>query len=790
MKTRYCLLPLILGLSLTAFAQTKGDDIRPLAPGQPVEREISADESHIYQISLKAGQFVRFHLDQQTIKSALILTAPDGKQLPEMNPHGTYEQKTLWLEAAATGSYRLTVRGRPLLSLVHGSYRLEATVQESASAEDRKRLAAQALLFDSFELHKEFKNRQQVIEKLELALPLWRELDEQYWLAWTLDNLGLSYGDVGLTEKGIEYDEQALAIYHRLKARVSEGQLLNNLGNEYGYLGHHDKQVQYNENALAAFRETRIRVLEPTALIGMGTGFRGLGRTEKAIESFEQALVLAREVKDKQEEASALYRLGEAYGAQKGYDKAIGYYEQALALAREVKDKQRESISLTFLGYSYVRIGRYEKAVEYYEQALSVSREINDRAGVNNAEGSLGFVYEELGRHEKAIEYYEHLLALNREAKERKNEAFYLTSLGNVYRKLGRYDKAIDYYGQSLALLREIKTPRQEGYGLINLGNALVDAGQSEKAIQSFEQALAIFRENKFRDDQGEALNALGKTYAKLGTYEKAVELYEQALALFRETKYRESERIILGNLGDVWRLRGRADLATTYHEQALQIARELNAAEREAESLKELMTDWKARNGNLAIYFGKQSVNTYQEIRNNIRALDAETQRSFLKSKEQTYRDLADLLIAQGRLPEAEQVIRMLKEEEYFEYIRRDQANAPQGQKAQLTPEEAALEKRYREIADQLASIGTERGTLMEMKSRTPEEEQRLARLDADLVVAGNAFQKFLTQLETDLGTSSEANAKGLCLARVARVDGRPARTRPRCRGSLHPRR
>jgi hypothetical protein len=191
MIKRICLLPLVLFLSLTAFAQTKGDDIRPLAPGQPVEREISANELHIYQISLKAGQFVRFHLDQHTIKSALILTAPDGKQLMDMR-HGTFEQKTLWLEAAATGNYRLTVRGRPLQSLVHGSYRLEATVQESASAEDHKRLAAQALLFDSVELLKEFKNRQQLIQKLELALPLWRELDEAYWLAWTLDDLGLA----------------------------------------------------------------------------------------------------------------------------------------------------------------------------------------------------------------------------------------------------------------------------------------------------------------------------------------------------------------------------------------------------------------------------------------------------------------------------------------------------------------------------------------------------------------------------------------------------------------------
>jgi hypothetical protein len=175
---RRLLLFFFLGLSTVAAYAQASFEAKPLIPGQTIEREIAGDESHIYQISLKTGQFVRLHLDQQTIKSALSLTAPDGKQLAEMNPHGTFEQKTLWLEAAATGNYRLTVRGRPLLTLVHGSYRLEATVQERASPADRKRLAAQALLFDSFELDKESKNRQKVIEKLELALPLWRELDE------------------------------------------------------------------------------------------------------------------------------------------------------------------------------------------------------------------------------------------------------------------------------------------------------------------------------------------------------------------------------------------------------------------------------------------------------------------------------------------------------------------------------------------------------------------------------------------------------------------------------------
>ena len=231
-------------------------------------------------------------------------------------------------------------------------------------------------------------------------------------------------------------------------------------------------------------------------------------------------------------------------------------------------------------------------------------------------------------------------------------------------------------------------------------------------------------------------LDYLGGTYEALSRHEKAIEHYEQALAVSREVKNRSGEGSALCNLGSVYRKLGRVAEAISYHEQALLIARQIKAPAEEASALNNLMLDWKARSRlPLAIYFGKQSVNVYQEIRNNIRSLDAESQRSFLKSKEQVYRDIADLLISEGRLPEAEQVIRLLKDEEYFDFIRRDATNAPQGAKAQLTPEEAALEKRYREIADQLATMGTERGTLMDKKSRTPEEEQRLVKLDADLV-------------------------------------------------------
>ena len=645
MKIRYCLVPLILCLSLISFARTK-DDVRPLVPGQPLERDMASGQTHTYQITLRAGQFMRVVVEQKGIDVAVALVAPDGKQVGEADFTGAFEQESLSHEAATDGGYQMVVRAT-VETATKGTYDVRLEVKAGATAQDRQRIAAERLLVEASRLREQRAVAvAQTTEKAQQALSLWRGLGDRYWEAYTLNLIGLAYSD--------------------------------------------------------------------------------RSKFDQAIESYNQALAIRREVKDRPGEAVSLYRLGWAYSSLSRYEMAIEYLEQSLAIHHELKDRGWEADTLNGLGSTYNRLSRYDKGIESSQQALAIARELRYQFGIASA----------------------------------------LNGLGGAYSGLGRYEKAIEYMEQSLASAREIKNRRAEASALTDLGNQYLRTSRNEKAIEYYEQALAITREVKGRQGEGRVLNNLGVAYANLERHGKAIEYYEQSLAIAREVKNRINEGNILDGLGDSYRSLGRLAESIRCHEQAAFIAREVKAKSKEAAALANLMLDWKTRNQpRLAIYYGKQSVNVYQEIRSNIQGLDRELQQSFIQSNEETYRQLADLLISEGRLPEAEQVIRMLKEEEYFEYIRRDQANAPQGQKAQLTPEEAALEKRCREIADQLAAIGTERGTLMDKKSRTPEDEQRLAKLDADLVIAGNAFQKFLSQLETDLGTSSEANAKAFAL-------------------------
>jgi tetratricopeptide (TPR) repeat protein len=65
------------------------------------------------------------------------------------------------------------------------------------------------------------------------------------------------------------------------------------------------------------------------------------------------------------------------------------------------------------------------------------------------------------------------------------------------------------------------------------------------------------------------------------------------------------------------------------------------------------------------AIVFYKESVNVYEQIREDIRGLPPEEQKSYLSTIEDTYRNLADLLMSQGRSKEAQEVLELLKIQE-----------------------------------------------------------------------------------------------------------------------------
>lgn len=444
-------------------------------------------------------------------------------------------------------------------------------------------------------------------------------------------------------------------------------------------------------------------------------------------------------------------------------EKAALEYKAALDLWRELNDTEWQGVALTSLGWTYNRLSNNDESIKAHLEAINLFQRTKDREGEAKAENGLGISYSARSQYKKARESYEKALVIRREIGDRRGEGNTLTGLGFVCDRLAQYEKAKGYYKRSLSMLREIHDHVGEGWVLNNLGDLYYSLAQYEKAGNYFGQSLVKFRQTSIHMGEGWSLKGLGDVYYKLAQYEKAKDYYERSLEIRRGLTDPLGESWTLMALGGVYDRLEQHDEAKDYYEKALIISRKIQDRAGEATNYWHLMLlSEELDEAQLAIFYGKLAVNIYQEIRGNI--LDKEAQRSFLGSVEDTYRNLADLLIEQGRLPEAQFVLGLLKEEEYFEFVRRDKEEITALSKSvDLNETERKSFAEYAKVADELTDIGSKYQPLFDKRAKLsgeplPDagEEADFQKFSQQLALSSNAFHKFLEHLAAEFAKAN----------------------------------
>lgn len=504
MSRTFILFFVIFGLCLSVSAQV-APEAQPLVPGQPVEREIAGGQSHRYQISLAAGQFLRVVAEQRGMDVKLSLAGSDSKPLIESDMTGIIgAPDSLAYEAAAAGTYQLEVKANGAANQ-SGIYVARLEVKASASPQDRKRITAESLLNEAGRLTTQEKYADpQLSEKLGQALASFRELDDRYLQALTLNLIGRAHNGSGQYDKAIEAYERALSLMRAEKLRAGEPTLLSAIGEANGSLRNYEEAIGCYEQALVILREVKDRTFESTTIIKLASVYRAMSRSDKAIEYYQQALDLSRADKNRKGEQSALGNMGITYQEWGKYEKAIEYGEQALAIARELKT--REHYQLINLGNVYLSMRQLEKAADYYSQALTIAREKKLREFEPSPLTNLAAVESKMGHWEKTIEYLEQALVITRETKNRRGEAGLLYNLGVAYENLSRIDQAIEYFRMHLAIQRELRDAPAVAWALHGLarvalhGLARVERNRDLPAARAYiEESLKINEARRVR---------------------------------------------------------------------------------------------------------------------------------------------------------------------------------------------------------------------------------------------------------------------------------------------------
>jgi CHAT domain-containing protein/Flp pilus assembly protein TadD len=352
----------------------------------------------------------------------------------------------------------------------------------------------------------------------------------------------------------------------------------------------------------------------------------------------------------------------------------------------------------------YNHFGENQKALALFNKALLIWKELSDSRAEGTTLNNIGLVYVSLGETQKALDYYNQALPIARAVGNKSGEAATLNGIAYVYHSLGEMQKALDYYNQALTTLKAVVNRPLEATALNGIAGVYRVLGETQKALDYYKQALTLVRAVGYRSGEGATLNNIGLIYRNLGQNQKALEYYYEALPI----------AVITGNRGG------------------------------ESTTLSNLMGLWTTRNVPLAVFYGKQSVNIYQNLRANITGLDKELQKNFLRTKEQTYRGLADLLIGAGRLSEAQEILNLFKDQQFFDL---NQSIQKPASGVTLTEREARISERYGRITNEGDVLAVLKEAETEFAQLNPEKDQTRETTDT------REFQSALRELTRQTG-------------------------------------
>ena len=503
---------------------------------------------------------------------------------------------------------------------------------------------------------------------------------------------------------------------------------------------------------VASFKsKNTVLLLEDTSsLIKQADKLFSEERYELAIQAYMRAIETSG--KNYELKGYALHSIGRSYYRLKDYINSINYYEMALQVRRNIQDKKGEVLTLNNIGLVYEGQNNYTKAIEYHFQALKLSKESGDLVQQGKSLNNIGLGYYYLDSYALSLDYLQKSLKVSQDLQNVFEQSKSINNIGLVYNQLGDYKKSLEKHKIAFYLLQSIQDKSNEkgiwleqGRVLHNIGFAYSNSKKYEESLKYYSNALEFRR--KANDLRGEAqtLNNIGDVYKETRNYSQSLVALRKSLEIAKLVKDLESIGQILDSIGYLYKSQNQYFEALKFYQEALIISMSPYNRAITFRNLGDLF----AKQGNTsgAIVFYKQAVNTYETIRKDIRGLPTELQNSYKENVAGTYRELADLLLQQNRVLEAQRVLDLLKIQELDEFLRGVRGNTNTQRGIENLPPEQQINQGYQKLIDQAVSIGKELTKLRSIKpkERTIAQDQLIAQLDQQETELVKAFTKFI---------------------------------------------
>jgi CHAT domain-containing protein/tetratricopeptide (TPR) repeat protein len=425
----------------------------PLVLGAPVARDLKDGETHMYAVTLVAGQFLDASVEQTGVDALITVTDRSGEQVGDFDSQSHRGPEPIALIAVRDGTHLLRIE--PLDGTATGGrYEIAIRAIREATPVDRKRVSAEVLFAQG------------------------RRLRDQS-TPDTLPRAAVAF-------------EQTLPVWRELGVRAREADTLTQLGDIYQSLRNHREAIDRYTQAVPALRDVGENRRAAVTMGSIGHAHYALGDYQQALDFYREAFEGSKAAGSDGNAAVWLTSLGLVYNALGEEAKALSYYEQALPIFRTIGQRNAEAIALADIGLVYRSTGDLRKALDYYQQALPLFKAARSRRREADTLNQVGIVYQQLGDAERARDAFTTALAMVEGVGDRRVEAQSRLGIGSVHASAREFDAAFAQYDRALALWRGTADRAGEARALSAIARAKRDAGRLADARATIESALDV----------------------------------------------------------------------------------------------------------------------------------------------------------------------------------------------------------------------------------------------------------------------------------------------------------
>jgi CHAT domain-containing protein/uncharacterized UPF0146 family protein len=651
----------------------------------------------------------------------------------------------------------------------------------------------------------DLKENQKAIKTGQQALVIAKELKNPLIEVASLAALMTAYSSLSNPQKTIEFSQQGLALSRQLKNQFFEDRALSSLETLFSSLlqaKQYQNAIAAAQKLLDSARQSNHLEDQILALAWLARAHAGNGNAQMANRLVQQAEAIARPLKPVKAQLSALLKVQTAYDLIGDAKKAESLAQEVAALASQTNDPEViKSVEEELLSYRFRQSGNLTNVMEPVldlrlglKPSPALTPEAAKQLWAENGMylGLYVLFSEDLSKMESYLEQY---WAAVHPTKDKDLELGALLIQAMVEWKKAEPKNLEDTTDLFLSKVREQQDFRWTLMGFWAASLLFYpEAGNDQKTIAASEELLILLASAQSSDPfiepllQGKDIQTsvpitLATSYARLNDPSKAIALLKQNItsldqALTQE-KQSEQQNTLYTNkletlnlLADSYRLLGQEEKAVQAYRDALELSLQSRKISQKeyilATSYVGLAKIYQQRNMPItAITYYKQAVSTLEQYfvissqdfniggatLSNLALSNMSNwlkefvlKRSYFQDVGRTkvvdmYRELADLLLSQGRILEAQQVLELLKTQEVQDFTRSNKTEA--GAEVPQTPTEGRISTK----SDSLIAFGQkvdecEQKTCAHLKQLLDQRDGLVQQFDSEVQAIEKEFR------------------------------------------------